>query len=153
MLEILKTKEFKGDIIITDPCYIINDDNTSDDWELCNYGDNMEALGIKTYITNDTMYGDWSCTVFTNDATTAEQQKLQKLGSFCADAGLVSVFLLDEILQYNPSFNAEVEAERQTATLIKGFDGEVSIVYNPVLDGIQVVGTGNINFVSTQTGF
>lgn len=34
--------KFKGDIIITDPCYIIKDDSEKNDWELCNYGENME---------------------------------------------------------------------------------------------------------------
>ena len=37
---------FKGDIIITDPCYICKDD----DWSKCGYGDNMGRLGIKNYI-------------------------------------------------------------------------------------------------------
>ena len=32
-------------IIITDPCYIINKKQDSD-WEKCDFGDNMEALGI-----------------------------------------------------------------------------------------------------------
>lgn len=31
--------KFKGDIIITDPCYIIKKD-----WRKCDYGDNMAAL-------------------------------------------------------------------------------------------------------------
>lgn len=42
---------FKGDIIITDPCYICKEseyrDNNISDWELCNYGEDMEVLGIK----------------------------------------------------------------------------------------------------------
>lgn len=29
--------KFKGDIIITDPCYIIKDN--SDDWDKCGWGD------------------------------------------------------------------------------------------------------------------
>lgn len=36
--------KFKGDIIITDPCYIIKKD--SEDWRKCDYGDNMAALGL-----------------------------------------------------------------------------------------------------------
>jgi hypothetical protein len=60
------TLRFKGDIIITDPCYIIRGSNelTDDDWAACNYGENMQALGIKTYLTRGTIYGDWSCTTF-----------------------------------------------------------------------------------------
>ena len=40
--------KFKGDIIITDPCYIIKKD--SEDWRKCDYGDNMAALGLTNYI-------------------------------------------------------------------------------------------------------
>lgn len=42
-------KEFDGDIIITDPCYIIRNENgiTKNDWHYCEYGEYMERLGIK----------------------------------------------------------------------------------------------------------
>lgn len=34
-------KEFDGDIIITDPCYIIRNENgiTKNDWHYCEYGE------------------------------------------------------------------------------------------------------------------
>ena len=56
--------KFKGDIIITDPCYIMRSKNelSEDDWSFCEYGSYMEKLGIKHYLTSDTEYGDWSCT-------------------------------------------------------------------------------------------
>lgn len=57
--------KFKGDIIITDPCYIIREN--SDDWTKCGCGDFMENLGIKNYLCRDTIYGDWSCTTFNLD--------------------------------------------------------------------------------------
>lgn len=41
--------------------------NNVDDWELCNYGEDMEVLGIKNYICRDTLYGDWSCTTYNSD--------------------------------------------------------------------------------------
>lgn len=39
-------KEFDGDIIITDPCYIIRNENgiTKNDWHYCEYGEYMERL-------------------------------------------------------------------------------------------------------------
>lgn len=45
-------KEFDGDIIITDPCYIIRNENgiTKNDWHYCEYGEYMERLGIKNYL-------------------------------------------------------------------------------------------------------
>lgn len=202
---------FKGDIIITDPCYIIKDVDTSDkpkwkdfhpyksiydypdyneetkdsklfredakkldeaykewrrehpdDWGICQYGNNMEALGIEHYICRDTMYGDWFCTTFNSDTK-------EPIGKFCADAGLVAVFLLDEVLKYNPDFDYHIERP-WTTTLIKDFDGEVNfeIVHTEGVyeedtswckkgekwedDSVQVIGKGNINFIGKQTG-
>jgi hypothetical protein len=201
--------KFKGDIIITDPCYIIREDKdykdmvnkpkfedymtnktyaenpelwetemeklneaekkwrreNPDHWDECDYGQDMEVLGIKTYLTSDTEYGDWSCTTYNEDG--------EKLGEFCADAGLVSVFLLDEVLKYNPEFDDHI-AKPWTTTLIKDFDGEVSIEHKEfskeekdsmaeedeeVEDSdwpsryVTVVGKGNINFYTKQTGY
>ena len=41
-------KEFDGDIIITDPCYIIRNENgiTKNDWHYCEYGEYMERLAV-----------------------------------------------------------------------------------------------------------
>ena len=213
-----KLMEFDGDIIITDPCYIIKEHDESDkpqlsdyqiftnhgddgidannvrlsktfeerikdfqrdltewrkshpyDWDICDYGENMEALGIHNYMTRDTLYGDWSCTTFNSDTGEA-------IGEFCADAGLVSVFLLDEVLKYNPEFDYHINRP-WTTTWIKDFKGTVQfvVVYT---DGyyeddttyhkkgehwedysVQVVGHGvnkvtgePINFVGKQTG-
>lgn len=129
--------KFKGDIIITDPCYICKDG----DWVKCGYGNNMEVLGIKNYICRDTIYGDWSCTTY-NSITD------EVIGEFCADAGMVAVFLLDEVLKYNPDFDYHTERP-WTTTLIKDFDGEVDFVIEE--DEVKVVGKGNIDFVGRQT--
>lgn len=150
--------KFKGDIIITDPCYICKDD----DWYKCNYGDNMEILGINTYICRDTIYGDWSCTTFDSDTK-------ECIGEFCADAGMVAVFLLDEVLKYNPDFDYHIKRP-WTTTFIKDFDGEVNfkVIHTEGKyeedteywnkgdkwenDEVHVIGKGNINFVGRQTG-
>lgn len=164
-----KPMEFDGDIIITDPCYIIDNTAEEDHWELCNYGSEMENLGIHNYMTRNTLYGDWSCTTYSD--------KGDVLGHFCANAGLVSVFLLDEVLKYNPKFDSHIKSD-WTTTWIKDFKGTVQfvVVYT---DGyyeedseyhekgeywedysVQVVGKGinkitgeSINFVGKQTGF
>lgn len=158
--------EFDGDIIITDPCYIMKED---DDWATCGYGENMEALGITHYMTRDTLYGDWSCTTFDTDTKEA-------IGKFCADAGLVSVLLLDEVLKYNPHYNDHLK-NKWTVTWIKDFKGTVEFVvkhiegyYEEDTDywkkgdywedyALEVVGHGinkvtgkPINFVGKQTG-
>lgn len=167
--------EFDGDIIITDPCYIMRAEHhgtaplTDNDWDACECGDKMEVLGIHHYMTRDTLYGDWGCTVFNTDTEKA-------IGEFCADAGLVSVFLLDEVLKYNPDFDYHKERD-WTTTLISDFMGTVRFVveheegvyedtteYHKAGDkwedySVHVVGHGinkktgePINFRSTQTG-
>lgn len=146
-----KKMGFKGDIIITDPCYIMKPD--TDDWDRCEWGSNMETLGIHNYLTRDTNYGDWGCAV-------VDQESGEKLGGFCADAGLVSVFLLEDVLRYNPEYE-DVKNKRNCVTLIENFDGEISIGFEKITPTedyedefeIRVVGTGNKNFYSTQTGF
>lgn len=152
--------KFKGDIIITDPCYIIK--KNSGDCGKCGYGDNMKALGIENYLCRDTIYGDWSCTTFNSDTKEA-------IGEFCADAGMVAVFLLDEVLAYNPDFDF-YETKPWTTTLIKDFDGDIEIniihiegVYDDDTEWhskgdkwedneVRVIGKGNINFETHQTG-
>lgn len=113
------------------------------DWERCEYGDEMEVLGINTYLSNRTIYGDWSCTTFNSDTK-------EKIGAFCADAGMVAVFLLDEVLKYNPDFDYHTERP-WTTTLIRDFHGTVELHRQG--EDVTVVGNGNVNFIGKQTGF
>ena len=115
--------EFDGDIIITDPCYIIPD-GSHEDWRKCNFGYKMELLGINKYMTRDTLYGDWSCTVYNTDAK-------EEIGEFCADAGLVSVLNLSEVLAYNPDFDYHIN-KKWTTALIKNFKGTVQFIVKQI---------------------
>ena len=119
------------------------ENNCHDDWVYCGCGDSMERLGLTTFLCDSTIYGDWSCTTFNSDTK-------KKIGNFCADAGQVAVFLLDEVLKYNPNFNYHLERP-WTTTLIKDFHGTIELVMKD--DEVQVVGKGNVNFVGKQTGF
>lgn len=164
--KVVASRKFDGDIIITDPCYIMKDG----DWERSNYSDNMRILGIRNHITHDTLYGDWSCTTFNSDTK-------EKIGEFCADAGRVSVILLDEVMEYNPEFDYHIN-KPWTTTLIKDFRGVVEFVvvheegiYEDTTswykkggrwedDSLQVIGKGvnkatgkPLNFIAYQTGF
>lgn len=103
----------------------------------------MEKIGIHNCITTETLYGDWSCTTFEKDTN-------EVLGEFCADAGMVGVFLLDEVLKYNPKFKEYLEKD-WVVTLIKDFDGEVT--FSEKNNEVSVKGEGNINFYTKQTGF
>ena len=201
-------------IIITDPCYIINDHEDKkpkwedypeliavsygtkfsdytpkqiiaynkyskaydeftakyDDWHKCSYGENMGALGITNYICRDTLYGDWSCTTYNTDTK-------EELGKFCADAGLVAVFELEEVLKYNPDFSRWIKTHYWCGTIIENFTGDINfeVVHQSSVytkddefesngkiyckegetweeDEVRVIGVGNINFFTTQTG-
>jgi hypothetical protein len=195
-------KEFDGDIIITDPCYIIKhrdrstepkwedymrlptyqgmtkkqmqeagyyedyarlqeaqrtwDEENPDDWDVCECGYNMGALGLKTYMARSTIYGDWSCTTYNSDTKAP-------LGHFCADAGQVAVFDLNEVLAYNSEYDDHVE-KPWCVTLIRDFKGHVQFIveeedaeHNDY--AVRVVGRGvnkvtgeRINFITSQTG-
>jgi hypothetical protein len=152
--------KFKGDIIITDPCYIDTPEDTlwrgDKNFDIFT-GNGLSKFGFTNYIWEDTIYGDWSCTTFKLKPDSANKRTTDltkfdvdgKIGSFCADAGLVGVFLLDEVLKFNPKFDYHTE-RKHTTTLIKDFDGD--IIYEVNGDEAQIRGTGNINFVTRQTG-
>lgn len=179
--------EFKGDIIITDPCYIIKD-NEDNDWKKCGYGECMEALGIEHCISESTIYGDWSCTTWSTPRKDVEVQleelnklcenawrakeeyerdsvqskiyddkmanttmDMKKLGAFCADAGMVAVFLLEEVMIYNPDFSKWIEDHPWCVTVIPNFDGDVQYHIDNSGDA-HIIGKGNINFFTTQSG-
>ena len=132
------------------------------DWKKCHYGERMDLLGINNCLISDTLYGDWSCTTFNSDTK-------EPIGNFCADAGMVGVFLLDEVLTYNPDFDHHIN-KPHTTTLIKNFTGDIWIekrhnegVYESTTeyhkagdkwedDSIHVLGSGSINFITKQTG-
>ena len=134
-------KEFDGDIIITDPCYIIRNENelTENDWHYCECGEYMERLGIKNYLTHDTIFGDWGCTVFDLDTK-------KPLGHFCADAGL-------------PDFKGTVQIEvvRETGTYEKDSEywkaGETweDYLVHVVGHGVNKKTGKAINFISKQS--
>lgn len=123
-------KEFVNkNIIITDPCYI--------------FDDYCEAEN-KDVLMRDTIYGDWSCTTFNSDTE-------EKLGEFCADAGMVCVVETDNEMINKDKLN---KLREHCRTIIKNFTGTVYIKRIPTdyEDEIQIIGEGNINFVGKQTG-
>lgn len=139
------------DVLITDPGYIIREDS-NDDWGKCECGDNFEVLGITKYETRSTLYGDWGCSVYNNDTK-------EKIGEFCADGGMVSVFSLAEVKKYNPDIEKWCEEHSWCATIIRDFTGIVQIktgFYDKSQKDYEfyryVEGIGSINFISCQTG-
>lgn len=125
-----------------------------DDWEKCCCGEAMGELGLKTFIVCSTIYGDWSCTTY-NSLTK------EKLGEFCADSGQVGIFLMSEVLAYNPN----LDLPKHCATIIKNFDGHVRVnkksngkytydgkEYDDIVAEVEGV-SNTLNFKSAQTGF
>ena len=140
-------------------------EDSHDDWKKCRYGTNMEALGISTYFTESTIYGDWGCSTYKIEENPYEvvdnfveayeneedyEIECSKLGDLCADAGLVSVFLLDEVRKYNPDIDKWIEEHSWCVTTIPDFDGEVNY-YVDKSNEAHIVGIGNINFFTAQT--
>lgn len=181
--------KFNGTIIITDPCYIVKDN----DWDKCDCGDNMERLGFTNYICGSTIYGDWSCFTYKGSEPNGEvidswgdiylrffgdynseeyrnnpekrkelydtfvkskQDFLSKYcyGEFCADAGMVGVFDLDEVRKYNPDIDEWIASHKWCVTVIPDFDGEVEYTIDEDNE-VHIIGTGNIGFYTTQSGF
>lgn len=141
----------KGTIIITDPCYVVPDDME----------DHIFQDKLTNYIWEDTLYGDWGCT--TLELKDECQNKYysdlgvydikSELGNFCADSGQVGVFLLEEVLKFNPEFDKFIEDHDWCVTVIEDFDGEVEYCISEE-DGDEsayIRGCGNINFVTMQT--
>ena len=104
--KVIAEKYFHGDIIITDPCYIIPDDKP-DDWQKSCHGDDMFCLGFRNYLCETTLSGDWYCEVFKGSGSRLwfPQVPEKKIGDFSADACKVGVFYLRDILRYNPAFD------------------------------------------------
>ena len=164
-------------IIITDPCYIVK---TSEDWDKSDCGERMDLLGFTNYISESTIYGDWSCSTYkvsggakehldqvniccrnmtgeehTEDNTAALEHLASEeeyIGSFCADAGMVGVFLLDEVLAYNPEFAKFMEEHKFAVTKIDNFEGEITYYVDEETEA-HIIGEGNVNFFTIQTGF
>ena len=63
---------------------------------------------------------------------------------------MVAVFELDEVLKYNPNYD-DIEKIPYAVTVIPDFTGEVTI--ENIAGSIYVIGKGNINFYSIQTGY
>jgi|WetSurMetagenome_2_1015567.scaffolds.fasta_scaffold00711_54 hypothetical protein len=127
---------FDGDIVITDPIYVI----THDDWTKCSYGHNLPILGFENFLADSTLCGDWECLIC-ND-------KGKQIGHISADSGQVGIFLTDEIKKYSKEAYQCLRQNNNVATFIHGFHGDVQF-YKSLQDDIEytkIKGVGNINF-------
>lgn len=137
--------KFKGTIVITDPCYLDSDNSILDDsnwWKESSYGEDMSQFGFTSYISESTIIGDWSWRTINLDSE-------EIIGKFCADAGMVCVCLLEEVLNFNPKFEKWAKSHPWCATIIEDFDGDVKYIVDENDDMMfHIVGKGNINFTT-----
>lgn len=117
---------FNGTIVITDPFYVLNENN-SDDWGKCIRGNKMELLGLDNYATMFHVQPDMSWVAV--KPTENENAPFKLLGRFHVQTGNATVFLLDELLTYNPSYDIHEQVKQKRATVIENFNGNILIMY------------------------
>lgn len=171
-MKILQKSIFEGDIIITDPQYIMRqysvpqpercfypDDESHkaamldwefthpDHWAITNFGTNLEIIGLTKWLNQELSYeaGQYTCFDSTDN----------RIGRFCTDSGIIGIYLKDEVEKYNPDWRDYVTAPYK-CTFIPRFNGTIYIVNHNDNDGIgadiRIVGRGNLNFYTKQTG-
>lgn len=134
-------KRFKGSIVIGDPSYFVN---SEDDWELCEYGEQLGKLGFSDYLLID----------FPDDPQVVINEATQEvLGGICQDSGIIAVVYKNELEAYNSDYEKSFFS-KDNRTIIENFEGEIEYKTVPVvIDGYEdedtiISGNGNINFRS-----
>lgn len=130
----------EGTLVITDPCYFINENDW--DYVMEEGADYLNSLDDCKMIADDTGFGDWSCVVIDNDSKGI-------LGHFAADAGMVCVTTLEEIERYNPDKVQHLKEIPWCCFILSNFNGLVEIMRD--LENNRVVWTsGSHNLHSAQ---
>lgn len=141
-----------------DAAYIKWWENNIDESDLTEAFENLRMLGLKHFLLARTEYGPWTCSLF--DLNTNKEILIEdKTYTFTSDSGLVGVFLLDEICEYNPYYRYDLKMP-WTAARIPKYRGKVSIVNASPESGlradIRVIGVTkddkSFSFYSKQTG-
>lgn len=119
-----------GDIIIGDPCEMVC---TEEDWQLCEWGEHMEKLGINNYLYID----------FKDEAQKIVDNSKNILGTFCTDSSAIVIMKLDDLLNYNKTFNQHIVFP-ENWTIIRKFKGTITSEF--INDRCVIKGYGNICF-------
>lgn len=133
-------------LIITDPCYIMNDE----DWEhFLSLELTSKPIGLDNYLRQyhnfgevigaDTGYGDWNNEVIDSKSNEA-------VGEFTADAGMVIVCTTSDLTNYGYDREKFLDlVERGCIAIVPNFSGTIKLVYE-VKDGSKLAvlyGSGN----------
>lgn len=155
-----------GSIVITDPCYMHNyfgsclmkRSTIYGDWSCMVYPGKLGETNLpdqwyakyfkffKEYNSEQDL--DKKESMRNKFKAFREEWKKNILGEFCADSGQVAVFEYDKLNDDNKEW---IKSHPWCATVIEDFDGDVDFVVND--KSVHVVGIGNKNFFSTQSGF
>lgn len=131
--------KFKGDLLLTDPVYIIRKERGEDWGRLLSDGFDhaaMHYLGITDYVSGE--IGEDSVRIVTDGSG-------NKIGSFCSDSALFCVCDLNQVLAYNPDFLTAYEKYPDCFCVIRDFDGEIGIVTDET-GSSHVTGSGKNGF-------
>lgn len=143
----IASRDFDGDVVITDPCYLrhgMSLDDLREPWWNTTEPIIRDGGGMQ----NRTFYGDWGCTVFSADGKKVGKRFTSSdkpLAYFAADSGEVCVVPLAAVAKVNPNFEAWAKERDDLVAIIRGFKGKVRLcVYKgqswPVL--LRVRGDG-----------
>lgn len=137
-------------LIITDPCYLLTDE----DWDKFgrkpyNYDNGQEFLSTLNFgecIIADTGFGDWDNYIVADNGL--------NLGTFCADAGMVCVLTASDFVSYNyDKEKFEKYVSNGLITIIPNYSGTVELYYEDSDEygkWAVIQGTGEYNWHSIK---
>ena len=127
------TFETPTDIVITDPCYFV----PNDDWSGSHYGEELPFA----HITDRTGCGDGSFYVQDTDRDVA-------IGTFAADTGQTTVAALDDVLEYNPEAFKGIQPD--CYCVVHDFTGTIEFTYGEDDGVLHIMGSGDMDFETRE---
>ena len=125
--KVVDESEFDGDVLVTDPCYLRH--GGSDDGPGWDDEDTEMFVRKCGGMYSTTYYGDWGCTIFRTEGGFGRIPRgAKEIGHFCADAGLVCVIAMKDVLARSPGFGDWLREHRHCGAVIRNFKGKVSFL-------------------------
>lgn len=125
--KVVDEAEFDGDILVTDPCYLRHGGKSD--------GPGWDPEGTEIFVRkcggmySTTYDGDWGCTIYRTKGVRGRIPKgAEVLGHFCADAGLVCVIDMKDVLSRSPCFGEWLSDHGHCGAVIRNFKGKVSFL-------------------------
>ncbi|MBQ9716513.1 MAG: hypothetical protein IJV76_00825 [Clostridia bacterium] len=139
--------KFQGDLLLTDPMYIIKKDSGYDWNLLLSEGYDHAALhllGIRNYLSAE--FGEDTVRNVVNSNGV-------RIGSFCSDSSLFCVCDLKQVLAYNPDFLIMNNGYPDSFCVVRDFDGEIFLKTDTdSQQNIIAVGVNGFRTVSCSKG-